>query len=483
MKRNTPRDFVRMQRGLTEWNEFDLWQSRERKGSWKDALDEWRRRLHQQSLFRALVNTCTTAREGGQNSRQARKRAREIWQQIVDAQEATRAEEAEKNARTLSELLGTHIYPHIKEAHQRMLDEAQKAAPALQALHTDLSTTTDPLERDRLEGLILVHDGPREDALRVFRHMLASVYPPASSLEILLVRDDVFFKDIPSQRILETLPMTRRSLLGADLSGLDLTGLDFEGADLQEANLDGCTGNHVSFRGAQLQGASLEFCDFDSPDLRGAVCGEGPSGRMTSFSFSTINHTDFRGADLKGVSINFTDGSDVTLGDHWQRDADGMLTGEIVRAGSPADLSRADMTFSLLDRIGMGRCQAEGVDLCFSAGRDILATGATLADADLDDGHFPGLNLEGADARRLHAHRADLRNARAASSDLEGAHLAGCNLSGAELQRSQLRHIDWDDTRLDGANLRGADCDEADIRAHAASYQGTRFGGPTLVQE
>ena len=105
------------------------------------------------------------------------------------------------------------------------------------------------------------------------------------------------------------------------------------------------------------------------------------------------------------------------------------------------------------------------------------ASGADLADANLDGADLGGANLSGADLGGACLDGANLARTNLSGADLSRVDLSGANLDGANLARTNLSGADLGGANLGGANLGGA----AGITFAASGWLGSH--GWSLIQQ
>ncbi|MEZ4862851.1 MAG: pentapeptide repeat-containing protein [Caldilineaceae bacterium] len=142
------------------------------------------------------------------------------------------------------------------------------------------------------------------------------------------------------------------------------------------------------------------------------------------------------------------------------------------------------LRWAILENMHFTGANLQGADF---AGQDLQGfdfTGANLRGANFQGANCAGIVLTGANLRS-----ANLRDINLTGADLTGANLSGADLRNADLSNASLTGAALRNTALDGANLSGADLTGIDLRGYKlrdgvftemeeAEVTGSRENGP-----
>jgi uncharacterized protein YjbI with pentapeptide repeats len=236
----------------------------------------------------------------------------------------------------------------------------------------------------------------------------------------------------------------------ADLRDVDLSGATLENARLENSLLGGANLATTTLNGLRANG--LPECPASLPPSWVCRWGVilGPKAQLSALDFSGL---DLTGLDLSYASLAYTDLRNAVL-----RDAD-LSHASLERSQvAGADMTGADLSNTHLYRIygsGIGECPALLTDTWRCLNRNLVGSGAILADCD----------LAGQDLSQM---------------SLSDAYFARCDLSGADLSGTYFGLNSFADTDLTGANLSDAYLYEP--RFYNCDLTGASFAGASFYR-
>jgi uncharacterized protein YjbI with pentapeptide repeats len=244
----------------------------------------------------------------------------------------------------------------------------------------------------------LAHLCASDDAMRVHAQgtRLAGLAADGATCgSLALVDCDLARASLAAARI-DTLDVSRSSLVEADLHGMEVGRLFARNADLRRARLELLRAGVALLPGADLRGASLREAHLGNADLVGADLEDVDLGRASlpnaNLGGARLGRTILRDASLAGARLD-----DVDL--------------------RTADLVRCDLAGALLRRVHLGGVRIDAARL-----QRVDLTGADLSGSDLPGADLFLANLAGAGLHGVRWRRSDLRGA---SFAMASFHLGG----------------------------------------------------------
>ena len=174
-------------------------------------------------------------------------------------------------------------------------------------------------------------------------------------------------------------PVSRRSIVGANLRGADLTGASLAGVklvgvDLEGAKLDGSDLRNAQFIGCNLSNASLRNARLDGITIVGGnLRGIKLTGRSLRPLLENCKNCDFRGLDLRGQDLRNL---------------------HLVSASmSGIDLRNANLSGSTFEAVDFSQSRLDGADLS-----NVKLLGCSLRSANLHGANLTGLVIDNSSA-------------------------------------------------------------------------------------